>query len=88
MCYLHLNHCSLECFIESIQTKEFYHGRLCHKNRDVSRQLSKQGSAASEEEIDFDVYYGDLSSFIMANFPPVPIINMADYEVDSDEEDE
>ena len=47
-------------------------------NRDVSRQLSKQVSAAREEEIDYDVYYWDLSSFIMANFPPVPIINMAD----------
>ena len=61
---------------------------VVNRDVDVSRQLSEQGSAASEEEIDYDVYYGDLSSFIMANFPPVPIINMADYEVDSDEEDE
>ena len=52
---------------------------VVNRDVDVSRQLSKQGSAASEEEIDYDVYYGDLSSFIMANFPPVPIINMADY---------
>ena len=61
---------------------------VVNRDVDVSRQLSEQGSAASEEEIDYDVYYGDLSSFIMANFPPVPVINMADYKVDSDEEDE
>ena len=33
---------------------------------------SKQGTAASEE-IDFDVYYGDLRTFIMANFPLITI---------------
>ena len=56
-------------------------------NRDVSCQLSKQGSADSKEEIDSDAYYGDLWTFVMANFPPVPNINMADYQVDSDKED-
>jgi hypothetical protein len=57
-------------------------------SRDVSHQHCKQGSAASEE-IDYDVYYGGLRAFVMAYFPPpVPIINMADYQVNSDEEDE
>ena len=37
---------------------------VVNRDVDVSCQLSKEGSAASEEEIDFDVYYGDLSSFI------------------------
>ena len=54
--------------------------------RDISCKLSKQGSAATEE-INYDVYYGDLSTFVMANIPPVPNINMADYLVDSDVED-
>ena len=51
--------------------------------------MSTTGSAASaaSEEIDYDVYYGDLRTFVMDNFPPVPVINMADYPVDSDEED-
>ena len=39
------------------------------------------------EEIDYDVYYGDLRTFVMENLPPVPVMNMADYTVDSDEED-
>ena len=33
---------------------------------------SKQGTAASEE-IDFDVYYGDLRTLVMANFPLITI---------------
>ena len=49
--------------------------------------MSTTGSAASaaSEEIDYDVYYGDLRTFVMDNFPPVPVINMADFPVDSDE---
>ena len=43
--------------------------------------------SAATEEIDYDVYYGDLTTFVMANFPPVPVINMADYLGDSDVED-
>ena len=41
----------------------------------------------TNNEIDYDVYYGDLGTFVLDNFPPVPVINMADYPVDSDEED-
>ena len=41
----------------------------------------------TNDEIDYDVYYGDLWSFTMANFPTKSAINMADYPVDSDEED-
>ena len=48
--------------------------------------MSTAGSTASEE-IDYDVYYGDLGTFVVDNFPPVPVINMADYPVDSYEED-
>ena len=44
------------------------------------------GSAASEET-DLDAYCVDLGTFVMYNFPPVPVINMADYLGDSDEED-
>ena len=44
-------------------------------------------TSAASEEIDYDVYYGDLRTFVMDNFPPVPVINMADFPVDSDEED-
>ena len=44
-------------------------------------------SSAATDEIDYDVYYGDLTTFVMDNFPLVPVINMADYPVDSDEED-
>ena len=34
------------------------------------------------------MHYGDLlGTLVMDNFPPVPVINMADYPVDSDEED-
>ena len=44
-------------------------------------------SSDGTEEVDYDVYYGDLRTFVMANFLPVPNINMADYQVDSDEED-
>jgi hypothetical protein len=58
--------------------------------RDVSRHHSKQGSAATSEEFDYDDYYhGDLHSFVMANFtPPSEIIMsmMADSHDDSDEE--
>ena len=44
-------------------------------------------TSAASEETDLDAYYGDLGTFVMDNFPPVPVINMADYSVDSDEED-
>ena len=33
---------------------------------------SKQGTAFSEET-DLDVYYGDLRTYVMANFPPITI---------------
>ena len=46
-------------------------------------------SATSDETTDLDMdYYGCLWTFVRANFPPVPEINMADFPVDSDEEDE
>ena len=48
--------------------------------------MSTTGSAASEET-DLEAYYGDLGTFVMDNFPPVPVINMADYPGGSDEED-
>ena len=44
-------------------------------------------TSAASEETDLDAYYGDLGTFVMDNFPPVSVINMADYPVDSDEED-
>jgi hypothetical protein len=57
---------------------------------DVSRHQSKQDSAATSEEIDYDDYYhGDLHSFVMANFPPpseIIMSMMADSHDDSDEE--
>ena len=58
--------------------------------RDVCRHQSKQNSAASTEEINYDDYYhGDLHSFVMANFPPpseIIMSMMADSHDDSDEE--
>jgi hypothetical protein len=58
--------------------------------RDVCRHQSKQNSAASTEEINYDDYYnGDLHSFVMANFPPpgeILMKMMADSHDDSDEE--
>lgn len=58
--------------------------------RDVCCHQSKQNSAASTEEINYDDYcHGDLHSFVMSNFPPPSEINlsmMADIHDDSDEE--
>ena len=31
-------------------------------------------TSAASEETDLDAYYGDLGTFIMDNFPPVPVI--------------
>jgi predicted kinase len=46
-------------------------------------------TSATIEETDLDVgYYGCLSTFVRDNFPPMPVINMADFTVDSDEEHE
>ena len=49
----------VQCFIESIQTKTSSNKRFTMDDsvviRDVSCELSKQGSVATEE-IDYDVY--------------------------------
>jgi hypothetical protein len=48
---------------------------------------SKQGTAASVET-ELDVYYGDLRTFVMANFPPITIdlTKLKDFDFSSDDD--
>jgi hypothetical protein len=56
--------------------------------RDVSRHYSKQDSAATSDEIDYDDYYhGDLWEFCHANFPK-SALGPADFWGDSDSDEE
>jgi hypothetical protein len=50
--------------------------------------MSTSTTTSEETELDVVDYYGCLWTFVRDNFPPVPVINMADFPVDSDEEDE
>ena len=38
--------------------------------------ITASAASAASEEIDYDVYYGDLGTFVMDNFPPVSIVDI------------